>query len=64
MPPVVTTVTASVKVAVAMTTSPALRVLLVAPVADVMATLLTVGTTLSIVTLSELLTALALPATS
>ena len=49
----VTTVTASLKVALAVTTSPAFKKLFCDPVAEVMATLLTVGATLSIVTLTE-----------
>ena len=62
------TVTTSLMVTAAVTTSPAFRVLFCAPVAPVMATLLTVGATVSVGELETVsvlvLAALRLPAAS
>ena len=51
MPPVKVTVVPSLMVTVILSTSPAFRVLLVAPIADEMATLLTEGPKVSTTTL-------------
>ena len=63
-PPLVTTFTASLNVTVAVTTSPAFKVLFCAPVALVSATPLTVGALVSTVSVKAALCAPTLPAAS